>query len=62
MALDEVSEADFWLNRHSKTRLIDLEGSGGQLWPENAKMSKFQGHRKGTRVVPHPAEHGPKWP
>ncbi len=34
MALELVCRADFWCNRHCKTSPVDLDGSGGQVWPK----------------------------
>ncbi len=33
LALELVCGADFWCNRHCKTSPVDLEGFGGQVWP-----------------------------
>ncbi len=34
MALELVCGADFWCNRHCRTRAVVLEGFLGQVWPK----------------------------
>ena len=38
-ALELVSGADFWCNRHCKTSPVDLEGCWGQVWPGNGQTN-----------------------
>jgi hypothetical protein len=37
LTLELVYGADFWCNRHCKTNPVDLEGSRGQVWPNNGR-------------------------
>ena len=54
MALELVCGADFWCNRHCRTRPVFLEGFWGQVWPKINQKPKTYSNSNSMGRVPSP--------